>query len=107
MNARQKAKKYKKELEMLKNYPVRYQIVENRLDVRTLMVNTQVPIDMVRSEVGLDTIDDWYYKQLLDQIASSDEFKQAARFSKEVFPNRIYPNPVLVKYTARVDVVVR
>lgn len=107
MNARQKAKKYKQELERLKKEPVkRYYVSSTHREVKTFRASEicYLPHSI---NCGPDEIDEFYKRILLEKIVKDDLFREAVKFQKETdftHPGNIYTKPV--KYSASVDVLI-
>ena len=101
MNARQKAKKYKKELDRLKlRLNKVYSIEITHREIRTLQANMSVSADtLARLNMTPEDIDEGYRNQLLTQITFDPALKNLVLFDKEVFPN-------MTTYMARLDIVV-
>ena len=93
MNARQKAKKYKKELEWLKSISIKPKIECSRKKVTTLRVTTfeapsiyPIPEDIV-------------IEDLCEKLSKSDVFREAVAIEREVMDDN-----GLKKYTATLQV---
>lgn len=107
MNARQKAKKYKKELEELKELwklKPKIQLEEKRRDVKTLATVITVDLD----DLNVVPPDEYFQRQLLKQLTESDEFKRAVTFEADAV-DKYYGQPrrITKTYKARVDIVVK
>lgn len=93
MNARQKAKKYKKELERLKSIPIKPKIECTQKKVATLMVSTfekpsiyPIPEDIIT-------------KTLCEKFSEVNIFREAVTIKKEIVDQH-----GLVRYTATLQV---
>lgn len=103
-NARQKAKKYKRELEELKKLNAKPRFVERRRDVKTLATVITVDLD---SEIALPP-DEYFQRQLLRQLVDSDEFKLAVTFEVDTVNRYIgFPRRITKTYKAKVDVITK
>ena len=83
MNARQKAKKYKKELERLRSSPIKPQIVYEYPKVVTLKAGYILEDDVLDDTHRIRLI----YDHLCGQFIRSEEFREAVKF--EMHGNQI------------------
>lgn len=96
MNARQKAKKYKKELECLRSMLIKPQIIYEDRHIVTIGANLVIDSSFVCPP------EEFIHKRLFSQLSESDDFRNAV-----VIESNHNDRTLQTLYTARLQVVGR
>lgn len=100
MNARQKAKKYKKELDMLKKQTVTPLLVTENRHIKTYVIERNVEVDSTLATVP----DDWIYNDMLRELVVDENFKKLFSRDKKYVPSVWTGISNCIKYRLRIDV---
>lgn len=102
MNARQKAKKYKQELEMLKKQTVKPLVITENRHIETYCIERNIEADGALATVP----DDWIYNDMLKELAKDENFKKLFRRDKKYIPSVWSYVSDRIKYSIRIDIAV-
>lgn len=102
MNARQKAKKYKRELEILKKQTVKPLVITENRRIETYYIERNVEADGTLATVP----DDWIYNDMLKELARDENFKKLFRCDKKYIPSVRSCISDRIKYSMRIDIAV-